>query len=52
MTYSNLTHKELNALCSVFLDQVDWSDKELTGLESEECLVLYHKLTKMREELK
>jgi hypothetical protein len=49
---SQFTHKELNALCSVFLEQVDWYDNELTGLESKECETLYHKLTKMRDELK
>lgn len=51
MTYQ-LTYKELNALCLVFLEKVDWYDNELTGLESEECKTLHHKLTKMRDELK
>ncbi len=48
MTYQ-FTHKELDALCSVFLEQVDWYDNEF-GLESEECKTLYHKLTEIRDE--
>lgn len=52
MTYQ-LTHKELNALCLVFLNQVDWyNDEELIGLDSEECETLYHKLNKIKEMLR